>query len=581
MRKQVLKVAALMLLTVFGLTSMAQNIVENGSFDVAITDSVTVDTLTKEYTAGDLTMYAFRFPPKDLVCDAMMEIDESGHLTGDNSAKITIEHSGWVSGYVALKKYITDLEPGMYDLSFEFDAVTGTHIGPSIETGHGDGYAEPVLLEQTEVNGKGTYSTKFEIYQAMDSATLNIRLGTLNASATDGSWKYGSGYNSGKTIWLDEITLQKSADMPPMADKNLIENSQIEDIISEVIDGDSVTQQYTTGDLTLYAFRFAPKDLNCNATLERDFSSRLSGPVSAKVEIENSGWVPGYVAVKKYMTDVKAGTYYFSFMYDTNDDYMLDNHAISDSVLIAPSIETGHGDGYAEPLWIDTTTVAVAGMGVYTTSFEIYQDQDSVTLSLRMGTVDSGASDGSWKYGPGYNAGKTIWLDSLVLSMEPSIYSPSDVVFTVLTGDASVEGAEVELAGMKATTDADGMATVAGVAPGTDIAYTVTSGDVVSEGTVTVMGDGVQVDVEVKLDGTSVGDELSNNFKVYPNPSNGIFTIEALEGSNYVIFDLSGKTIVSGVIESQNHEISVQTSGIYVVQVVTESNVLTKRVVVK
>ena len=61
-------------------------------------------------------------------------------------------------------------------------------------------------------------------------------------------------------------------------------------------------------------------------------------------------------------------------------------------------------------------------------------------------------------------------------------------------------------------------------------------------------------------------DELASDFKVYPNPTNGILNLPITE-AEYVIFDFSGKLILQG--KSENHTINVNAinPGVYLLQI--------------
>lgn len=70
-----------------------------------------------------------------------------------------------------------------------------------------------------------------------------------------------------------------------------------------------------------------------------------------------------------------------------------------------------------------------------------------------------------------------------------------------------------------------------------------------------------------------LGDKISNNneliLNIYPNPTNGIINIQIPDGKNalYSIFDLQGKILLSGKIESRNIDISSLANGMYFVKI--------------
>jgi hypothetical protein len=77
--------------------------------------------------------------------------------------------------------------------------------------------------------------------------------------------------------------------------------------------------------------------------------------------------------------------------------------------------------------------------------------------------------------------------------------------------------------------------------------------------------------------------ELQNlNFKVYPNPSTGIFFYQAmadeLNDATLEVYDLTGKRIISGALSSNNAngyiDLSSVTNGIYFVKVANSQKIL-------
>ncbi len=82
---------------------------------------------------------------------------------------------------------------------------------------------------------------------------------------------------------------------------------------------------------------------------------------------------------------------------------------------------------------------------------------------------------------------------------------------------------------------------------------------------------------------------VAEKMSVYPNPNNGEFNISfgefVTERANVVIVDVTGKTVYSNVIEVNGTTANVKTTGltagVYMMQVTTTSNVITKQVVIK
>ena len=82
---------------------------------------------------------------------------------------------------------------------------------------------------------------------------------------------------------------------------------------------------------------------------------------------------------------------------------------------------------------------------------------------------------------------------------------------------------------------------------------------------------------------TGVGEEASLDYKVYPNPTKGIVTIEADLLQNIEIYDNIGRMILRKQTsnEKESIDLSVFPTGIYTIKVITENGVATKQVVIQ
>ena len=80
-------------------------------------------------------------------------------------------------------------------------------------------------------------------------------------------------------------------------------------------------------------------------------------------------------------------------------------------------------------------------------------------------------------------------------------------------------------------------------------------------------------------------DIANSNVNLFPNPANDLvtFTAENTEMSEVQIFDLTGKMIYSNNPMSNRLEVNTSAfaSGTYIVKVITESNVITRRLIVQ
>ena len=81
----------------------------------------------------------------------------------------------------------------------------------------------------------------------------------------------------------------------------------------------------------------------------------------------------------------------------------------------------------------------------------------------------------------------------------------------------------------------------------------------------------------------TVIDISQGTLKIYPNPVEDLFTInlESAKTSNYTISDTTGKTIVTGVLNNGDTTINVSglNTGLYLIQVSNESEILTGKIV--
>ena len=80
---------------------------------------------------------------------------------------------------------------------------------------------------------------------------------------------------------------------------------------------------------------------------------------------------------------------------------------------------------------------------------------------------------------------------------------------------------------------------------------------------------------------TSVSELMRGNLKVYPNPSQGVFTVETGQRSGYTVYTLSGLRLIEGE-GCGNFEIDMKgyAKGIYLLEVQTHSGVALERLIV-
>ncbi|UZR99085.1 T9SS type A sorting domain-containing protein [Chondrinema litorale] len=77
-----------------------------------------------------------------------------------------------------------------------------------------------------------------------------------------------------------------------------------------------------------------------------------------------------------------------------------------------------------------------------------------------------------------------------------------------------------------------------------------------------------------------------SSFKVYPNPSNGIFNLELTNNTtqgSYKVFSFDGIPKLSGDLSEINTEIKASSlsSGLYIVKVYIDENIMSKSILIK
>ena len=101
--------------------------------------------------------------------------------------------------------------------------------------------------------------------------------------------------------------------------------------------------------------------------------------------------------------------------------------------------------------------------------------------------------------------------------------------------------------------------------------------------------DATQRDITVSGNGlTGINNITENNFTIYPNPSNGIFTIDLLTSvglSNVKITDITGKIIYKEQFTIHNSQFTInltnQPAGIYFLNIQTETGIYTEKIIIQ
>jgi len=160
------------------------------------------------------------------------------------------------------------------------------------------------------------------------------------------------------------------------------------------------------------------------------------------------------------------------------------------------------------------------------------------------------------------------------------------VDFIVTDGTTALEGAAIEISGpilgkelWMGTTDLFGYAY--GIFPDGDYNITVSLTDYDSYTGQFNVSQGDFEHPEIVLDMTSLN-SLNSKLSVYPNPSNGVFTVEVAQNSNIRISDLAGKIVYTNEnTGSTTIDLSSQAKGIYFMQISNEKQTVTQKLVIK
>ena len=91
--------------------------------------------------------------------------------------------------------------------------------------------------------------------------------------------------------------------------------------------------------------------------------------------------------------------------------------------------------------------------------------------------------------------------------------------------------------------------------------------------------------VDVKFEKSSEAIQSVFNVSIYPNPSNGAFSVQATENAIVDVYDMNGKQITSSQVISSNGKVNIDLNnveaGVYLVRVQNETFSTTKRIVIE
>ncbi len=91
--------------------------------------------------------------------------------------------------------------------------------------------------------------------------------------------------------------------------------------------------------------------------------------------------------------------------------------------------------------------------------------------------------------------------------------------------------------------------------------------------------------VDVKFEKSSEAIQSVLNVSIFPNPSNGAFSVQATENATVDVYDMNGKQIIASQVISSNGKVNIDLNnveaGVYLVRVQNEAFSTTKRIVIE
>ncbi len=160
------------------------------------------------------------------------------------------------------------------------------------------------------------------------------------------------------------------------------------------------------------------------------------------------------------------------------------------------------------------------------------------------------------------------------------------VEFTITDGTNPIDGAKVNIAGTDIFSNTSGIATIE-LSDGYYLFTASADGYNNFSGNITVEGGNEQVDIELSEIIINIISQ-ETEIKLYPNPTNGKFTIEGLTGntniSKIILTDISGKNIeleVNKTIKENSVDISMFENGVYFIRIFTDKQIFIGKIIKK
>ena len=259
-----------------------------------------------------------------------------------------------------------------------------------------------------------------------------------------------------------------------------------------------------------------------------------------------------------------ATTYTVTFNVDMNTPIMTGEFVVGiDVVYIAGSMADWNEPG-TNP---DLEMLDADMDGIYSISFDLTEGNYQYKYFK-----NAGWDGGEWNGGDDRTYTVTA-SKSVVNDLWANEYL---VTFSVTDGTNPLENADISVNGENVMTAVDGMAYIGLVNDAYNFDVTLAGYEVYSN-TVTVMDDNELVEVVLIM--TDI-DELNSNLSVYPNPSNGKFTVSVNGTFTLQVVDITGKVISTQEI-TNTEDINLSQAGVYMLKLSNNVETLNYKVIVK
>lgn len=162
-----------------------------------------------------------------------------------------------------------------------------------------------------------------------------------------------------------------------------------------------------------------------------------------------------------------------------------------------------------------------------------------------------------------------------------------NVHFIVKNGQSKISDATILFNSEEKTTDSNGEAIFKSVLPASQISYSISKEGYNTEtGDIEISTESKTINVEMSV-ATTIEETVVADFKIYPNPSNGVFSVELLNNNNYkiCIYDVIGSVVYENEVRAQDKitvDLSSKAKGIYFISVKSgDLQVTSRRLLIK